>query len=153
MIILRAVIQRALSGRVEVNNEVIGSIDEGVVVFLGVGEKDEEKEIRYLADKVANLRIFEDNQGKVNLSVKDIKGDVLAISQFTLYGDCRKGRRPSFSSAASPETAEDLYTKFVENLKEEHGLNVQTGMFGGHMKVFVENDGPVTILLDSDKLF
>lgn len=150
---MRAVVQRVSSGKVEVNDEIMGSIEKGLVVFLGIGEKDEEKEIEYLTDKVANLRVFEDDQGKVNLSVKDINGSVLAVSQFTLYGDCRKGRRPSFINAAHPETAERLYVKFVESLKKNYELNVQTGIFGEHMKVFVENDGPVTILLDSGKLF
>jgi D-tyrosyl-tRNA(Tyr) deacylase len=149
---MRAVIQRAGHSSVEVNDQVIGEIYKGLVVFLGVGVDDEEEDCSYLADKISGLRIFEDSSGKMNLSIKDTGGEILCISQFTLYGDCRKGRRPSFIAAAAPEKAAFLYDKLCHMLRNK-GLKVETGQFQAKMKVTVDNDGPVTILLDSKKHF
>jgi len=149
---LRAVVQRVVRGSVTVNNNVIGQIGRGLVVLLGVGRTDTAEEAGYLADKVANLRVFEDAQGKLNLSVQEVGGEILAISQFTLYGDCRKGRRPNFFDAAPPEEALNLYEIFISGLKKM-GLKVATGCFREHMIVEIINDGPVTILLDSNKNF
>ncbi len=130
----------------------MSSISRGLLVLLGVGEDDSEADAQYLASKTANLRIFEDEAGKMNLSVSDIDGEILAVSQFTLYGDCRKGRRPSFIAAARPEKAESLYEKYISNLTDM-GMKVKTGVFQAHMNVELVNDGPVTILLDSGKTF
>ncbi|WP_017185322.1 D-aminoacyl-tRNA deacylase [Alkalibacillus haloalkaliphilus] len=145
---MRAVIQRVTTGSVEANDELTGSIELGLVVLLGVTHEDDEQDLKYIADKVTNLRIFEDEQGKLNLSVKDVGGKVLSISQFTLYGDCRKGRRPNFMSAAKPDQANGLYEKFNEEVANL-GVPVETGAFGEHMKVTLLNDGPVTLILDS----
>ena len=145
---MRAVIQRVQSARVEVENQVIGQIGEGVLVFLGVGHEDNEEDCQYIADKISNLRIFHDDQGKMNRSLLEITGWVLLVSQFTLYGDARKGRRPGFSDAAPPEMGERLYRKTAERLSK-NGLTVETGQFQAHMQVHLCNDGPVTILLDS----
>jgi D-tyrosyl-tRNA(Tyr) deacylase len=150
---LRAVVQRVTSGKVAVQGKTVGSIGTGLVVLLGVAPGDEEKDLKYIMDKVVNLRIFEDEDGKMNLSIKDISGEILVISQFTLYGDCRKGRRPSFSNAAAPEKANELYLKFISDLRDEHNLKVETGVFGEFMDVSIVNSGPVTMLLDSSKLF
>ncbi|MGI6328423.1 MAG: D-aminoacyl-tRNA deacylase [Dethiobacteria bacterium] len=149
---MRAVVQRAGHSFVEVNDQVIGEINKGLVVFLGVGVDDEEEDCSYLADKISGLRIFEDSSGKMNLSIKDTGGEILCISQFTLYGDCRKGRRPSFIAAAVPEKAAFLYDKLCHMLRNK-GLKVETGQFQAKMKIKVDNDGPVTILLDSKKHF
>ncbi|OPY58173.1 MAG: D-tyrosyl-tRNA(Tyr) deacylase [Pelotomaculum sp. PtaU1.Bin035] len=149
---MRAVVQRVVRGMVTVKGHVVGKIGHGLVVLLGVGRNDTAEEARYLADKVANLRVFEDSQGKMNLSVRDAGGDLLAVSQFTLYGDCRKGRRPGFFDAASPEEAQRLYEIFVNELGKL-GLKVATGCFREHMIVEIINDGPVTMLLDSKKIF
>lgn len=149
---MRAVVQRVSSSSVEVDGKVVGAIDRGLMVLLGVGHEDGEADARYLADKIAGLRIFEDEAGKMNRSVFEVGGAVLAISQFTLYGDCRKGRRPGFSSAAPPEEANRLYEYFVASLQEK-GLEVATGIFQADMKVALVNDGPVTMLLDSHKGF
>lgn len=149
---MRAVVQKVSSSSVAVDNQVVGKIDKGLVVLLGVGHNDTEKDVNYLAEKIAGLRIFEDENDKLNLSVLDIGGEVLVVSQFTLYGDCRRGRRPSFSSAAPPAEAKELYHKFVSKLKEL-GLEVATGKFQEHMVVNIVNDGPVTLLLDSKKEF
>lgn len=149
---MRLVAQRVSSASVEVDGDVVGSIGPGVLVLLGVGQGDEEKDASYLADKVATLRIFEDDAGKMNLSVEEISGAVLTVSQFTLYGDCRKGRRPGFSDAASPERADELYQYFVACL-QQRGLEVATGIFQADMAVQLVNDGPVTLLLDSRKEF
>lgn len=149
---MRAVIQRVHSARVEVENKIIGQIGEGALVFLGVGREDNEEDCQYIADKISNLRIFHDDQGKMNRSLLDITGSVLLVSQFTLYGDARKGRRPGFSDAAPPEIGERLYRKTAERLND-NGLTVATGQFQAHMQVHLCNDGPVTILLDSKKRF
>jgi len=149
---LRAVVQRVARGKVTVEGQVKGEIGKGYVVLLGVQVDDTEKDALYLADKVLNLRIFPDEEGKMNLSILDVGGSILVVSQFTLLGDCRNGRRPSFIQAARPEMADELYNKFVQLLKDS-GLNVATGQFQTDMLVEIANDGPVTILLDSKKLF
>ncbi len=152
MTVIRAVVQRVKRARVMVAGREVGSIGPGLLVFIGVGQGDNDQDVVYLADKVANLRIFADEEGKMNLSVRDISGEVLAVSQFTLYGDCRKGRRPSFTAAAPPELAGELYRQFIGAL-EAYGIKVATGHFQAEMVVALENDGPVTMLLDSKKLF
>jgi D-tyrosyl-tRNA(Tyr) deacylase len=149
---VRAVVQRVKKASVSVNGEITGKINEGVVVLLGVGEGDSSADAEYLAEKTANLRIFEDEKGKLNLSCLDIGGELLVVSQFTLYGDCRKGRRPSFSSAAQPEEALPLYEDYVQRLRGM-GLYVATGLFREEMTVEIHNHGPITILLDSSKKF
>lgn len=149
---MRAVLQRVTSASVTVDNQTIGQIGTGLMVLLGVEQGDTPEEARALAEKTANLRIFEDSAGKMNISVQDIGGAVLAISQFTLLADCRKGRRPGFSQAALPELAEPLYEIYVAQL-QELGLEVATGQFQAEMQVALINDGPVTMLLDSRKQF
>lgn len=145
---MRAVVQRVRRAWVEVGEEQVGVIGKGLVVFLGVGKGDEERDARYLAEKVAYLRIFEDAQGRMNESVLQQGGSVLVISNFTLYGDCRKGRRPDFTQAASPEKAMALWECFVEHLRSLK-VPVATGRFGARMRVVVENEGPVTLILSS----
>ncbi len=153
---MRAVIQKVSCSRVDVldgnHKETYAEIDNGLMILLGVTHDDTEADARYIADKTANLRIFEDDAGKLNLSVKDVSGSILLVSQFTLYADARNGRRPSFSAAAPAEQAQTLYLHTAELLRG-HGLNVQTGRFQTHMQVSLCNDGPVTLLLDSQKLF
>lgn len=149
---MRAVVQRVLNSHVTVDEKIVGKIGRGLLVLLGIGKGDNQKDIKYIADKIVNLRIFEDKEGKFNLSLLDIEGEILVVSQFTLYGDARKGRRPSFIEAALPKDAVRLYEEFVEYISE-YGLKVETGVFQEHMIVHIENDGPVTILLDSKKLF
>ncbi len=150
---MRAVVQRVLESRVTINGgEETGRIGRGLLVFLGVGPDDDLGDVRYMAEKIACLRIFPDESDKMNLSVLEIGGSVLVISQFTLYGDCRKGRRPSYAGAAPPEQAERLYDAFVEEMKK-HSLPVETGKFQEMMLVHLINDGPVTLLLDSKKAF
>ena len=149
---MRAVVQRVARGSVSVEGQVVGEIGKGYVILLGVAEDDTEKDAAYLADKIANLRIFPDDEGKMNRSILDVGGSVLVVSQFTLLGDCRNGRRPSFIQAARPEKADPLYNWFTKAL-EEMGLAVATGQFQTDMLVEIANDGPVTILVDSKKLF
>jgi len=149
---MRAVAQRVSRASVRVNGEVTGQIADGLLVLLGVGQEDSESDAVYLAQKVAGLRIFEDNAGKMNRSVTDIDGAVLAVSQFTLFGDVRKGKRPSFDEAARPDRARELYELFVSKIRSL-GLRCETGRFQEMMEVELVNSGPVTILLDSKKLF
>lgn len=149
---MRAVVQKVSEAFVTVGGIEKGRIGKGFMVLVGVGADDEESDAIYLADKTAKLRVFEDRDEKLNLSIFDAGGDVLAVSQFTLYGDARKGNRPGFSSAAPPEKGESLYRVFVETLKNR-GLKVAEGVFRAHNKIHLINDGPVTILLDSKKLF
>lgn len=149
---MRAVVQRVKYASVKVDEKIIGKIDKGYLVLLGIEENDDEKDLDYICDKCINLRIFEDEDGKMNKSITDVEGSLLAISQFTLYGDARKGRRPSFITAAQPPKAIPLYEKFIEKVQKA-GINTQCGEFGADMQVELLNDGPVTILLDSKKLF
>ena len=149
---MRAIVQRVLSASVKVDNEIIGKINNGFLVLLGVGQDDDENDIKYIADKIINLRVFEDENEKMNLSLNDINGEVLVVSQFTLFGDCRKGRRPSFDKAGSPARANELYEKTCEYFRENN-IPTQTGRFAADMKVELINDGPVTLMLDSKKLF
>jgi len=144
---MRVLLQRVKKANVTVLAESVGAIDQGLVVFLGVTQEDGEEEVRWLANKIAGLRIFEDEAGKMNLSVKDVDGEVLVVSQFTLYGDARKGRRPSFTSAARPDQAEPLVESFSKELREL-GIPVSTGVFGARMQVEIVNDGPVTMMLE-----
>lgn len=145
---MRLVVQRVANAKVEVENNTIGSIKNGFLVLLGVGNDDETANADYLLKKLVNLRVFTDEQGKMNLSLMDIQGELLIVSQFTLYADCKKGNRPSFTNAAPPEKAKKLYEYFVLQAKNL-GLKVETGSFGAHMKVELLNDGPVTILLEN----
>ncbi|NIP38921.1 MAG: D-tyrosyl-tRNA(Tyr) deacylase [Candidatus Dadabacteria bacterium] len=147
---MKIVIQRVKQAKVKVNSEVIGKIQQGLLILIGVEKGDELSDIEYLASKILNLRIFEDENSKMKLSVTDIQGEILAVSQFTLLGDCRKGRRPSFDKSAKGEEAMELYNYFVEELKKSD-LNIQTGQFGAHMEVELINDGPLTFILDSKK--
>ncbi len=149
---MRAVIQRVKSASVKVEGELVSEIGVGVLIFLGVAHEDTATEIEYIANKVANLRIFEDEEGKMNRSLLDTGGAALVVSQFTLYGDCRKGRRPSFIKAARPKSANALYEQFITAL-EQQNIPTQGGTFQAMMDVALVNDGPVTILLDSDKIF
>jgi D-tyrosyl-tRNA(Tyr) deacylase len=144
---MRALIQRVSSGKVTVGDQALAQIGRGLVVLLGVGQEDGEEQAVYLAEKIANLRIFEDEAGKTNLSVLDVGGEAIVVSQFTLYADTRKGRRPSFIYAGAPEMAEPLVESFAELLRG-HGVPTQTGQFGAHMLVEIHNDGPVTIWLE-----
>ena len=149
---MRAVLQRVSRAEVTVEGKQVAAIGRGYLVLLGVTHGDDDSDARYIADKIASLRLFEDEAGKINRGITDIDGAVLVVSQFTLYADCRKGRRPSFTDAAPPEVADRLYQRVAEMLREA-GLPVQTGVFGAHMQVALVNDGPVTILLDSRKAF
>ena len=144
---MRAVVQRVSRGSVSVEGKVVGAIGRGVVVLVGITQDDTEKQAEWLARKIAGLRIFEDSAGKINAGLLDVDGAALVISQFTLYADCRKGRRPSFTAAARPEVAEPLVEHFTQTLRG-HGVSVETGVFGAHMLVEIHNDGPVTILLE-----
>jgi D-aminoacyl-tRNA deacylase len=149
---VRAVVQRVTSASVEVGGETVGSIEAGCLVLVGVAPEDSEKEAAWLADKIVGLRIFNDDEGKMNRSLEETDGEVLLVSQFTLYGDARKGRRPSFIRAARGAEAEALYEDVAERLRGR-GIGCSTGVFGADMKVSLVNDGPVTILLDSEKTF
>lgn len=149
---MRAVVQRVASASVRVEDEIVGQIDRGFLVLLGVGIDDTDADAVALAEKIAGLRVFEDDNGKMNLALDDVDGRMLVVSQFTLFGDCRKGRRPSFVEAARPEQAERLYESFVAEVRGQ-GLQVETGRFQTHMNVSLVNDGPVTLLLDSRKAF
>lgn len=149
---MRAVVQRVRSAHVDVEQQTTGAIDHGLMILLGVAEGDGPQDVAYLVDKVVNLRIFEDENGKMNLSLLQVGGEVLAVSQFTLLADCRKGRRPGFSNAASPQVANELYELFVSRLKDNK-VNVECGVFQADMQVHLINDGPVTLLLDSRKEF
>lgn len=149
---MRAVVQRVTSSKVVVDGKIVGSINKGINVLIGISCDDNEVDLKYIKDKIINLRIFEDENFKMNKSLMDIGGEILVISQFTLYGDCRKGRRPNFMAALGGEEAKKLYDQFVLMIKE-CGIKVETGIFGADMKVDIQNDGPVTILLDSKKNF
>lgn len=149
---MRAVVQRVTSSSVTVEGETTGKIDKGLMVLLGVADGDTDKDVTYMVDKIVNLRIFEDENDKMNLSLQDIGASLLVVSQFTLLGDCRKGRRPSFIEAARPEMADNLYQKFVDKARSM-GIRTETGRFQTHMMVELINDGPVTILVDSNKNF
>jgi D-aminoacyl-tRNA deacylase len=149
---VRAVVQRVLEASVHIDGQTVGRIGRGVLVFVGVGLEDTPEDVRTMAEKVVRLRIFPDTLDKMNLSVLDVDGGILVISQFTLFGDCRKGRRPSYASAAPPELAKSLYQAFVEELRQSARL-VETGRFQEMMQVHIVNDGPVTLLIDSKKTF
>ncbi len=145
---MRALLQRVSSAQVSVENSIIGSIERGIVIFLGVQHQDGEAESKWLAEKIINLRIFSDSEGKMNLSVKDLGYNVLIISQFTLYGNCMNGRRPDFIQAAKPEHATTLYNDFIKRMEHLLGKEVATGQFGADMKVHLVNDGPVTFFIE-----
>ena len=149
---MRAILQRVLNASVKVDGKTIGEIEKGLLVFLGVGEGDTEKDLKYIADKCIGLRIFSDEEDKMNLSLTDVGGQMLVISQFTLYGDCRKGRRPSFTSSMEPIKAKEMYESFIKYI-EQSGVKTEHGEFGADMKVELINDGPVTLMLDSTKSF
>ena len=149
---MRAILQRVQHGHVAVNEQMVGKIGAGYVILLGITHDDGLAEVRKLAEKTVHLRVFEDEQGKMNRSALDIEGEILVISQFTLYADTKKGRRPSFTQAAAPENAEPLVAQFVDTLRQLGIRKVETGIFGAHMFVYIENDGPVTITLDTDML-
>jgi D-tyrosyl-tRNA(Tyr) deacylase len=145
---MRAVVQRVSQASVTVDGEVVGAIDRGVMILLGVTHGDAEEQARWLANKIAGLRIYEDAEGKMNLGLLDVGGEALVVSQFTLYGDCRKGRRPSFTHAARPEIAEPLCERFIEFLRQAGLQRVESGVFGAHMMVEIHNDGPVTLIIE-----
>lgn len=149
---MRAVVQRVSEASVEVDGAIVGSIGCGFLVLLGVGEEDTDDDLEYMIDKILNLRVFEDSAGKMNLSLLDVGGEILVVSQFTLYGDCRKGRRPSFTHSASPDVAEPMYLRLVDEICAR-GVRVATGVFGAMMSVRLCNDGPVTLLIDSRRIF
>jgi len=149
---MRAVVQRVKYSKVVVDGKVIGQIDRGFNVLLGISREDTSEDVRYMKDKIVNLRVFEDEEGKLNRSLLDVGGELLVVSQFTLYGDCRKGRRPSFIEALGGDEANSLYEEFVRLCREDVS-RVETGEFGADMMVSIENDGPVTLLIDSKKNF
>ena len=149
---MRAVVQRVLSSEVIVKGDSVGRIGKGFNVLLGIKDDDTREDMNYIVEKIKGLRVFEDSEGKMNLSLNEVDGEILMISQFTLYGDARKGRRPSFIQAAKGDVAESMYETMVKELRDS-GYKVETGVFGAEMKVLIENDGPVTILLDSRKTF
>lgn len=145
---MKAVVQRVKQAKVEVDGELTGKISSGILIFLGVGDEDSIKEVEWMSEKISGLRIFEDEVGKMNLSLMDVEGSALVVSQFTLYGDCRKGKRPSFASAAKPEIANTLYEEFVKSFRQK-GINTETGRFQAMMDVSLVNDGPVTLIIES----
>jgi D-tyrosyl-tRNA(Tyr) deacylase len=145
---MRAVVQRVTAARVEVAGEIVGRIEQGLVAFVGIGKGDTEAEATYLVDKIVGLRVFEDDRGKMNRALAEVGGGLLVVSQFTLYGDVRRGRRPGFDDAMPPEQAEPLYDRFVALARDRHP-RVETGRFRADMRVLVDNDGPVTLLLDT----
>ncbi len=145
---MRAVVQRVISSEVKIDGKTVGKIDKGFLILLGVTHSDTEKDVEWLANKIKGLRVFEDAEGKMNLGLDDIKGEVLIVSQFTLYGNCLKGKRPSFIDAARPELAIPLYEKFIETFKNFNLNKVEHGVFGADMKVSLVNDGPVTMIID-----
>lgn len=149
---MRSVVQRVKQASVKVDGVPVGEIGQGLLVFLGVGENDSEKDLSWLVEKIVSLRVFEDEEGKMNRSIQDISGEILLVSQFTLYGDCRKGKRPSFSGAAAAEKAKTLFDQAVSAVRGR-GVPVATGIFQAEMEVGLVNDGPVTLLLDSEKNF
>ena len=149
---MRVVVQRVTSSKVVVDGKTIGEIKKGFNLLIGISKEDTIEDLKYIKDKVVNLRVFEDEDDKMNLSLKDVCGELLLISQFTLYGDCRKGRRPNFMNALGGDEAKKLFDEFVIMCREE-GIKVETGVFGAHMVVDIENDGPVTLMLDSKKNF
>lgn len=149
---MRAVVQRVKRASVRVDGESVGSIEKGLLVFIGIGRGDVDRDVSYMADKLSTLRLFDDADGKMNWSVSDAGGSLLVVSQFTLFGDCRRGRRPSYTAAAGSETARQLYENVIDRLRR-HGCSVQTGTFQAHMDVECVNDGPVTVLLDSNRVF
>lgn len=149
---MRAVVQRVASSQVQVDGKVIGSINKGLNILVAVSKGDTIDDVKLIKDKIINLRIFEDDNEKMNLSLLDVSGELLVVSQFTLYGDCRKGRRPSFIESESGEKAKELYNSLVKLLREDV-KKVETGEFGADMQVYIQNDGPVTLLLDSKKVF
>jgi D-tyrosyl-tRNA(Tyr) deacylase len=149
---MRAVIQRVSSASVEADGRIVGRIERGLLVYLSVGKNDGDKDAEFMADKLANLRLFADRQGKINLSIRETGGEILLVSNFTLHGDCRKGRRPGFDDACEPQTANRLYEKTIQLIAEK-GVSVSKGVFGAYMHVNSVNDGPVTFLLDSSRLF
>ncbi len=149
---MRVIIQRVKKASVSVSGIVKGRINNGFLIFLGIGKNDAEEDLKYLVAKVSNLRAFPDSEGKMNLSLRDVGAEILVVSQFTLFGDCRRGRRPSFTEAADPETARQLYEKFIMEI-EKSGIRTQTGVFQVEMEVSLVNDGPVTFMLDSTRLF
>lgn len=146
---MRVVLQRVSRASVEVDNEIVGEIQQGLLALVGIGHGDTEQEVRWMADKTADLRIFPDEAGKMNLSLLDIGGSILVVSQFTLLGDCRKGRRPAFTDAADPEIANQLYQRYATMMSDK-GIDVQRGVFAADMKVSLVNDGPVTMLLECE---
>ena len=149
---MRAILQRVKRGYVSVENKLVGEIGAGFVILLGVTHEDGESELKKLAEKTVNLRVFEDDQGKMNRSALDVAGEMLVISQFTLYADTKKGRRPSFTRAAAPDKAEPLVSQFAAYMRQLGVTKIATGLFGASMLVYIENDGPVTIVLDTDDL-
>ena len=144
---MRALLQRVSRASVKINGQTISAIGNGLLILVGVGHGDGEEQAKFLAEKIATLRVFEDEQGKTNLSILDVKGEAIVVSQFTLYADTRKGRRPSFTDAALPDVAEPLVGRFIESLRGQ-GVPTQPGQFGAHMEVEIHNDGPVTIWLE-----